>query len=114
MKFILWQHVLLPMIAPLVIRALRAEIFPSTDAAATERSTWIYDESAQSKRERARRMTAAGTVFGHDEPLEYTTSALGILNGYLTKLGIVLVVLTTDHTPHTPVPPYLEVRARWW
>ena len=46
-------------------------------------------------------------------PGRYATSILGVVNGVLPRIGIVLVA-HYDEDSKTPAAPYLSLRRKWW
>jgi len=46
-------------------------------------------------------------------PDRYGTSILGVVNGWLPMVGLVLVAHLDEHT-HEPVRPWLSIRRKWW
>lgn len=79
-----------------LIRFLRADLFSTRDGDWADRSSIQFRIDPESPA---------------DAPV-YTTSILGVINGGLTRLGIVLVVCYEENGP--PVPPYFQIRRVWW
>lgn len=97
----LYEHVVKPLVLPPVCTWLRKERWFTTDVELARRSLWQWGESEAS---RTRRESAPTT------PTEYGTSVIGVINGLLPRLGVVLTVINDE----VPVPPYIEIRRKWW
>jgi hypothetical protein len=109
---ILWQHVLAPILLPQLAKWARVERWATRDIYVAEHSRISYGESDQSTSTRIR-LSAAHPDDPPAQASEWSTSILGVINGFM-PFGLVLVTNYTSGLDAQPVAPYFEVRRRWW